>query len=151
MSELNGGGLTKPALDELREKMRGVLGETISAEARRLSGTNNDEPELSLYSGPFWQTPEGEELKAYFQGLSNAVFQELHRLRKRITEVEAKPGLTYQGVWDAEKVYHVGDFVTDHGSLWHCWDANVGVRPGSSDTWQLAVQRGRDGKSKGDR
>jgi hypothetical protein len=69
----------------------------------------------------------------------------------RIAELEAKPGLKYCGVWAAEKVYNVGDFVTDHGSLWHCWDGNVGVRPGSSDTWQLAVQRGRDAKGKGSR
>jgi hypothetical protein len=48
----------------------------------------------------------------------------------------------YEGVWDAEKVYCVADFVTDGGSLWHCSDTNIGVRPGSSDAWRLAVKRG---------
>ena len=35
--------------------------------------------------------------------------------------------MKYEGVWDAEKVYRVGDFVTDGGSLWHCSDTNIGA------------------------
>ena len=75
---------------------------------------------------------------------------EIISLRKEIGSLREELGkrstLKYEGVWNSEKVYNVGDFVTENGSLWHCWDANVGVRPGSSDKWQLAVKRGRDGK-----
>jgi chitodextrinase len=53
--------------------------------------------------------------------------------------------MKYEGVWDAQKVYRVGDFVTKGGSLWHCSDTNTGVMPGSnSDTWKLAVKHGKD-------
>jgi hypothetical protein len=114
-------------------------------------------------------TPRGGQLHAIAKGLMGWLQPELAAIKARLAELERKkgiaplaarvgeleqrPGLKYQGVWAAEKVYSVGDFVTDHGSLWHCWDGNVGVRPGPGceGTWQLAVQRGRDAKDKGNR
>jgi hypothetical protein len=65
----------------------------------------------------------------------------------RIAELEARPAMKYEGVWDERKVYRVGDFVTKGGSMWHCFDTNTGVLPGSnSDVWKLAVRAGKDGK-----
>lgn len=65
----------------------------------------------------------------------------------RIAELEQRPGMKYEGVWDERAVYRVGDFVTKGGSMWHCFDTNTGVLPGSnSDVWKLAVRAGKDGK-----
>lgn len=80
-----------------------------------------------------------ELMKAYIDA-DNA------ELRKEIAELKARPSLKYEGVFDAQKVYTVGSFVTDDGSLWCCMEACVGVRPGNSGAWQLAVKRGRDAK-----
>jgi hypothetical protein len=100
-----------------------------------------------------WLDPE---LRALEKRLLHTIAQELGKAlgeRDRlIAELKARSTMKYEGVWAAEKVYNVGDFVTDQGSLWHCWDANCGVRPGSSDAWQLAVRKGRDGRdAKGNR
>jgi len=76
------------------------------------------------------------------RGADEGDHQGVRLLQKRVAELEARPAMKYEGVSDAEKVYRVGDFVTDGGSLWHCSDTNIGVRPGSSDAWRLAVKRG---------
>ncbi len=80
--------------------------------------------------------------------IKEAIAEAVAPLERRIKELEARPAMKYCGVFDATKVYHVGDFVTDGGSLWHCADTNIGARPGSSEAWQLAVKRGRDGKGR---
>jgi hypothetical protein len=53
----------------------------------------------------------------------------------------------YKDVWKEGEVYGLGDFVTLGGSLWHCnaptW---TNEKPGTTETWTLAVKRGRDGK-----
>jgi hypothetical protein len=53
----------------------------------------------------------------------------------------------YKDVWKDGEVYGLGDFVTLGGSLWHCnaptW---TNEKPGTTETWTLAVKRGRDGK-----
>ncbi|MGY4399866.1 hypothetical protein [Bradyrhizobium sp. USDA 3315] len=68
-------------------------------------------------------------------------------LLKRIEALEARPQLKYEGVWSGEKVYGAGMLVTDGGSMFHANRATIGERPGSgSDTWTLAVKRGRDGR-----
>jgi len=113
-----------------------------SAQARRENG-NGAKP-----TGGVTITQEAwdhcfEVVKEYIDGLERD-------LRAEIAELKARPTMKYEGVWDPERVYTVGDFVTDDGSLWHCSDACVGVRPGnpgSSQAWRLAVKRGRDGKS----
>lgn len=88
------------------------------------------------------------ELRALAEGLVGWLGPILADIKKDIAELQARPAIKYCGTWDAEKVYSVGDFVTDDGSLWHCSDSNVGVRPGSSEAWRLAVKRGRDGKGR---
>jgi hypothetical protein len=66
----------------------------------------------------------------------------------RLNELEGKPSLKYRGVWNASEAYTAGDFCTDKGSLFICKDTCIGVRPGTSNAWQLAVQRGRDGRDR---
>jgi hypothetical protein len=69
-------------------------------------------------------------------------------VEQRLDEIQAKPGMKYEGVWNSEKAYSAGDFVTDKGSLFICKDGCINVRPGTSNAWQLAVQRGRDGRDR---
>lgn len=78
--------------------------------------------------------------------LVKVIAQEIAGLQKRIAALEARGSMKYEGVWDPTKAYPVGSFVTDDGSMWHANDTNISVRPGSSDCWQLAIKRGRDGK-----
>lgn len=55
---------------------------------------------------------------------------------------DAKTALTshYKGVFSADTAYQVGDFVTRHGSLWHCKSACQGEF--NHDNWTLAVKKG---------
>jgi collagen type III alpha len=52
----------------------------------------------------------------------------------------------YRDVWKESEEYELGDFVTWGGSLWHCNSEKTQEKPGTSETWTLAVKRGRDGK-----
>ena len=87
-----------------------------------------------------------EALDHGFELVKSYIDNENAGLRKELAELKSRPEMKYAGVWSGTKVYTIGSFVTDDGSLWHCCDACVGARPGSSDAWQLAVKRGRDAK-----
>lgn len=54
------------------------------------------------------------------------------------------PAPVYCGVYKEAEQYVPGDLVTWGGSLWHC-DAETKDKPGT-DSWTLAVKKGRDGK-----
>lgn len=73
-----------------------------------------------------------------------SIAKAIEPLARRIDELEARPSLKYCGVWDENTQFNEGDFVTDHGALWHC-KASTRARPGTSGDWQLAVKRGRAG------
>jgi integrin beta 3 len=55
------------------------------------------------------------------------------------------PVIIDRGVYSEEREYATGDAVTWGGSLWIA-QAPTAQKPGQSDTWRLAVKRGRDGK-----
>lgn len=56
------------------------------------------------------------------------------------------PFLRYQGVWQHDFAYVVGDIVTSGGAAWHCQKATT-LRPGEAvDAWRLMVRKGRDGR-----
>lgn len=67
-------------------------------------------------------------------------------LEARVQALEARPELKYLGIWTEGESYGEGDFVTDHGSMWHCNAAMTRERPGTSEAWQLAVKRGKDAR-----
>lgn len=73
--------------------------------------------------------------------------QRLVELESHIIELEQRPTMRYEGVWAAARMYAIGDFCTDHGSLWHCDKACTNVRPPGS-CWTLAVKCGRDAKGR---
>lgn len=74
--------------------------------------------------------------------------QRIVELEAHVIKLEQQPTMKYLGVWNLERTYFIGDFVTDDGSLWHCDKACTGVRPGDGVCWVLAVKRGRDGKGR---
>ena len=89
-----------------------------------------------------------EELDGLARGmvpfLRETIAKAVNPLIERIAELEARPSLTYAGVWSPTKAYSAGTFVTHGGGLWYCSDTNVGVQPGNgSSSWKLAVKRGR--------
>jgi hypothetical protein len=93
--------------------------------------------------------------RAFVPYLKEAVAQALMPVFERIVELEARvielrqaPSPRYRGVWSPETGYHIGDFVTDYGSVWHCERACTGVRPGDGTCWLLAVKHGRNAKDK---
>lgn len=96
-----------------------------------------------------------EEIAAITRSLGTVVKEALitrdakiAALEQRLEVLEAKPkGLEYRGVWEATRSYQRNDVATVGGSMWVCLVANNGMRPGKSPgAWQLAVQRGRDGR-----
>ena len=73
---------------------------------------------------------------------SNGLAAKLARLEAKLTALEHKK-VFCRGVWDGSETYTEGDFATQAGSLWHCNVATSRSRPGTDDSWQLAVKRGR--------
>jgi hypothetical protein len=75
------------------------------------------------------------------------VFDRIIELEARVIELRQQPSPKYRGVWDAQTGYFPGEFVSDHGSVWHCERACTSVRPGSDlQVWKLAIPRGKRGR-----
>ncbi len=73
----------------------------------------------------------------------------IEALETKVRELEARPtGAKYCGVWQDSLEYMRDDAVTKGGSLWIAKHNHVKSEPGVDHvSWQLAVQRGRDGRS----
>ena len=78
----------------------------------------------------------------------NAAIRHLRKrvaeLEARATELEARKGMRYRGVFENGVPYHPGDACTWHGSIWIA-NADTIETPGPPH-WKLAVKRGRDGR-----
>lgn len=84
-------------------------------------------------------------LSAFGRDRRNAVEK---RLLERIEALEASAAdFKYCGTWKSDTLYRTGNFVTDGGSIFHANRASVGERPGTSDSFTLAVKKGKDAKS----
>lgn len=57
------------------------------------------------------------------------------------------PVILYRDVWRAEAEYTRGDAVTFGGSMWLA-TKTTSDKPGTSDSWRLAVKHGRDGRDR---
>ena len=77
--------------------------------------------------------------------VSNTLTEQVAALTARVSELEAKPRLRYRGVYDISMMYEAGDFATYDGSAWHCQRPTTD-KPGTSDAWQLAIKRGKNGR-----
>ena len=51
----------------------------------------------------------------------------------------------YKGVYEPDEAYEPDDMVTFGGSVWVA-GAETKSKPGTDDTWKLAVKKGRDGR-----
>jgi hypothetical protein len=141
MTEPINGGLSPQGREELKLVASLGLGHVIAQEAERKA----KDMAKNILRGSKGSL---NDTLLTMATLLRELVEEHVALKAHVVELEQKPGLAYQGTWDEQKVYHVGDFVTDGGSLFCCRDSNVGVRPGSSDAWQLAVKRGKDGRDR---
>src|ERR1700680_1330000 len=94
--------------------------------------------------------------KALGAGLGQAVKNLLDPIRARVKSLEALEARvtalekamrarSYQGTWDAARTYEAENTCTLGGNLWVCKRVTYD-RPGTSDAWQLAVKRGRNGR-----
>lgn len=83
----------------------------------------------------------------YVKRATTAQDTRLTALEARVAAIEARPAaLKYQGVWrESQAGYPEGTTITHAGSLWITRRATTS-RPGTDDSWQLAVKRGRDGR-----
>jgi hypothetical protein len=131
-----GGVMTEPSTDE-----RAKLAQKAQLIADALNAKANGNGVAANGSAVQW-----DEAELDTPATVGMVLDAYKALTQRLRELEARPVPKYVGVWDHQKVYQRGDFVTRSGCLWHCWETHCGVEPGSSDTWQLAVKCGRDGK-----
>jgi hypothetical protein len=132
-----GSGVSEPNAEEERKRL--AMRAQVLADA--LSGKANGNGASANASAVAWSEDELDT-----PATVGMVLDAYKALTQRLRELEARSTMKYCGVWDGQKVYQRGDFVTRSGCLWHCWQAHCGVEPGSSDTWQLAVKCGRDGK-----
>jgi hypothetical protein len=70
--------------------------------------------------------------------------EKIAALERRLAVLEARPELKYVGTYSDREHYAVGNLVTSSGSLWYCHIACEGIRPGTSNHFQLVAKRGRD-------
>lgn len=89
---------------------------------------------------------------AVVDGLKQVLFEvaenhaaALRTAQKRIDDLEAMP-MEYAGTYWPEKEYRKRQFVTFGGRVWCCVASTTRNKPGLSEDWKLAVDKGRDGK-----
>lgn len=89
-----------------------------------------------------------QAVKAYVDRSFAAQDKKIETLERMITQLQRelaeRKSLAYLGPWRAGMICVEGDFVTDHGGLWHC-NRETALRPGDSPDWTLAVKRGHGG------
>jgi len=77
--------------------------------------------------------------KALVASLSKAFGKVLRELRAELLSNQSE--LRYLGIFDRERGYKLGNFVTHSGSMWHANRATNGEVPGDgSDAWTLCVK-----------
>ena len=65
----------------------------------------------------------------------------------RLQELEARPAITYEKTFTADRTYKPGNLVTHQGSLWHANIETRGIVPGEGNiAFSLVAKRGKDGK-----
>jgi hypothetical protein len=79
-----------------------------------------------------------------------ALRAEIVALRAKVEALEARPPMTYRGVWRAG-LHPENSAVTSDGSLWIAM-VPTEQKPGTDDSgWRLAVKSGRNGRDVDDR
>jgi hypothetical protein len=85
-------------------------------------------------------------IKNVLPAVGKFVEMQVKPLRERIDELEHKTeNFKYVGVYESGNVYRLGNFCTHNGSLWHC-ECDTTAAPGTDNTWQMCVKRGKDAR-----
>jgi hypothetical protein len=137
---MSSNGSAPTIVEHLRGGMQNLIANAVAAEAKRHAYDVLDDEVLGALAKaivPFVREVVAEALAPL--AARNAA------LEARLIQLEQQPSMKYCGVWEPERTYFIGDFVTQDGSTWHCERSCMGVRPPAS-TWTLAVKRGRDAK-----
>jgi hypothetical protein len=80
-------------------------------------------------------------VRTFLEILLDQSRERFQELEAKIAELEARPaGVSYQGTWDATKVYGRDQAITWGGSLWIAKSASIGKKPPDA-CWQLAVRK----------
>lgn len=93
-------------------------------------------------------TPEGPEALAdvVVEMIVKPMSAKIAALDARIKTLEARPALSFAGVWQKDASYRPGACVIRSGSLWVCVDDETsGAEPGTdagARAWRLAVKNG---------
>ena len=87
-------------------------------------------------------------LQAMISGSLHFQLNRRHEIEDRLTALEARPTMTYMGVWAADREYLRGNVVTYDGSSWVANETSMGEIPGKGSAFTLAVKRGRDGRER---
>jgi hypothetical protein len=86
-----------------------------------------------------------EAFDAGFDAVKAYIDSALGDFEKRLAALEAHP-FKYLGAWESSKAYGKNTLVTLDGCIWIAREDTV-QRPGDgSNSWTLAVKKGRDGK-----
>lgn len=91
-------------------------------------------------SGPAQQKPSDPEMAAAFEVVHDGERGLTFRLGDQQSVIRL-PAMIYRGVWDQQS-YEKGDSVTFDGSMFVA-QVDTSSKPGTDDTWRLAVKRGR--------
>lgn len=87
-----------------------------------------------------------EDLSIAFDGIRTFTFRFVRGAASRVIAVKADGLPRYCGVFDENRpMYEAGDVVTFASSGWIA-KTDTRAKPGTDQTWQLFVKRGRDGK-----
>lgn len=82
---------------------------------------------------------QAERDKRIVAAVSKAFGAALQRLRDELHAKQSQ--FRYLGVFDRERSYALGNFVTHKGGMWHANRATNGELPGDgSDAWTLCVK-----------
>ena len=91
---------------------------------------------------------------AVVEGVKDFVGRRLAPVEDRVADAERRlralelrfeseqRGLGYKGIYREGETYPKGAFCTHQGGLWFAW-ADTDARPGTDDSWQLAVKSPR--------
>lgn len=87
------------------------------------------------------------EMESLAEAVGAAIAEHTAPLKKRIAELERRVeaaetrGLEFRGTWQkAEASYRRGSVTIFNSSIWIACRDTEGERPGTGDTWQLALK-----------
>jgi len=161
VAEVVGGELAPPVAqwpaDGLVAVETDILAERIVKEAKRSGLRPSRDPSWREQVNRRWTSMIDRAIKSLDTPKPQPVPQQTIEalVEATVTRQIAERGLVtrdslpgrdfYRGVFEADTKYRTGDAVTYDGSMWFA-RRDTTSRPGTDDSWTLAVKKGRDGR-----